>query len=220
MSAIITLTCLVHLKTLVNSPTFSIQINKKETIEKLKETIKENNAPDFDKFTAKNLKLWKIDIADDPRHYFTEYYLGEIYDHRKEISTTGHVEDYWTDTPPKGNIHIIVEPPVQVIFIPVHGAPVVKIKPHNIEFKEMVGCEQTELKPVLYGLPDYDLYMYLDDTGLLKDLPRNALATCLLYGRKMDQVPGVRGHVVLYDSYKQLTLDDFRFILSTAQNLN
>ncbi|CAJ0823320.1 8642_t:CDS:2 [Entrophospora sp. SA101] len=169
---------------------------------------------------TKNLKLWKIDIADDPRHYFTEYYLGEIYDHRKEISTTGHVEDYWTDTPPKGNIHIIVEPPVQVIFIPVHGAPVVKIKPHNIEFKEMVGCEQTELKPVLYGLPDYDLYMYLDDTGLLKDLPRNALATCLLYGRKMDQVPGVRGHVVLYDSYKQLTLDDFRFILSTAQNLN
>ena len=72
---------------------------------------------------------------------------------------------------------------------------------------------------ILYGLPGY---IYGDEFGLLKKsyCTRNPLATVLLYGRKLNEVPGVRGPVVLTDARKSLTLDDFRYILSTAKNLN
>ena len=44
---------------------FQVKVNTGQTVEELKEVIKNKNTSDFDKLTAKDLRLWKVRIPDD-----------------------------------------------------------------------------------------------------------------------------------------------------------
>jgi hypothetical protein len=101
----ITLLCLVKGNTLANA--FPVHIDKNSLIGDLKEAIKAKKAPEFDNFPADRLKLWKVEIPGDHVDLLSNLSLEE-----NELSAINDIGDYWTEKPPKKNIHVIVEPPV------------------------------------------------------------------------------------------------------------
>ncbi|GES74368.1 hypothetical protein GLOIN_2v1580557 [Rhizophagus clarus] len=164
---------------------FSVQISGDKTIEELKEVIKK---AEFNNFSVEDISLEMVEIPynhEDIINFFHDNLFGE------KLLENKYIKDYWADAPPEGNIHILVKPPRRVIFIPVIGAPQVMVRPEG-KFKEMIGCERTEIHSILSGLPGYELSIYTDEIGSLKNLPKNDLASCLYYGGKCDQEPGIR----------------------------
>ncbi len=146
----ITLLCLLQQRRPGDVYTFSVQISKNKTIGELKEVIKKENAPEFDNFPTEDLQLSKIDILDsDVISFFDDGCYGD------ELPATRYIKDYWVN-PPEGYIQVLVEPPKQVIFIPVIGTPIVVIKPKN-KFKDMIGCERTE--PTCFSTPFCMVYL-------------------------------------------------------------
>jgi hypothetical protein len=100
----ITLFCLVKGNTSVNA--FEVDIEKDKSISKLKEAIKEKiDVPA--NFKAKDLKVWKVKIPDDQDDLLSNLTLN----YGDELLATREIGDYWTEKPPKRNIHVIVEPP-------------------------------------------------------------------------------------------------------------
>jgi len=61
MNDAITLFCLVAGDDPVDR-TFSVEISKTDTVDKLKKRIKTENSPRFDDITAQELTLWKVNI--------------------------------------------------------------------------------------------------------------------------------------------------------------
>src|SRR4051794_40843627 len=124
MSAV-TFLCLLQRNSPTDMRTFKVQVSKDSTVGELKEVIM-NNRPDLNYFAVEKLQLFKVDIPNDS----FEDDLDDLYYDREGLLTTRCVKDYWTNIPEK-NIHIVVEPPQQVIFIPVIGAPEMMILSRN-----------------------------------------------------------------------------------------
>jgi hypothetical protein len=100
----ITLFCLVKGNTTANA--FPVRIDKGQFIGDLKEAIKEKiDVPA--NFKAKDLKLWKKEIPDDQDDLLSNLTLND----GDELLATREIGDYWTEKPPKRNIHVIVEAP-------------------------------------------------------------------------------------------------------------
>src|SRR5581483_3487269 len=127
----ITLCCLVLGKQPASLHAFQVKINTGQTVEELKEVIKNKNTSDFDKLTAKDLRLWKVRIPDDRDDLISSINRDLIDDESDDDSidedsmnnkvdkvnmlATQYIDDYWTDVPPKRYIHVIIEPPKHVI---------------------------------------------------------------------------------------------------------
>ena len=101
----ITLLCLVKGNTLANA--FPVDIDKDQLVGHLKDAIKVKKSPEFDNFSADRLKLWKVMIPDDQDDLLSNLTLND----GDELLATREIGDYWTEKPPKRNIHVIVSPP-------------------------------------------------------------------------------------------------------------
>src|ERR1043165_6011095 len=101
----ITLFCLVKGNTTANA--FEVDIEKDKSISKLKEAIKAKKQNDFAGVDADKLRLWKKEIPDDQDDLLSNLTLND----GDELLATREIGDYWTEKPPKRNIHVIVEPP-------------------------------------------------------------------------------------------------------------
>src|ERR1044072_2695675 len=101
----ITLFCLVKGNTSENA--FSVKISRDEPISELKEVIKAKKQNDFAGVDADKLRLWKKEIPDEQDDLLINLTLND----GDELLATKEIGDYWTEKPPKRNIHVIVEPP-------------------------------------------------------------------------------------------------------------
>src|ERR1051326_44768 len=101
----ITLLCLVKGNTLANA--FPIDVNKDQLVGHLKKVIKAEKQNDFAGIDADRLKLWKKEIPDDQDNLLSNLTLND----GDELLATRELGDYWTEKPPKRNIHVIIEPP-------------------------------------------------------------------------------------------------------------
>src|SRR5207248_5680271 len=101
----ITLLCLVKGNTLANA--FPVDIDKDQLVGHLKKVIKAEKQNDFTSIDADKLKLWKVTIPDDQDDLLSNLTLND----GNELLATREIGDYWTEKPPKRNIHVIVKPP-------------------------------------------------------------------------------------------------------------
>jgi Crinkler effector protein N-terminal domain len=101
----ITLLCLVKGNTTANA--FSVKISRDEPISELKDAIKAKKHKTFHGVEADELKLWKKEIPDDQDDLLSNLTLND----GDELLATREIGDYWTEKPPKRNIHVIVKPP-------------------------------------------------------------------------------------------------------------
>ena len=101
----ITLFCLVKGNTTANA--FSVKISRDESISELKDAIKAKKQNDFAGVDADRLKLWKVTIPDDQDDLLSKLTLND----GDELLATREIGDYWTEKPPKRNIHVIISPP-------------------------------------------------------------------------------------------------------------
>ena len=101
----ITLLCLVKGNTLANA--FPVDIDKDQLVGHLKKVIKAEKQNDFTSIDADKLKLWKVTIPDDQDDLLSNLTLND----GNELLATREIGDYWTEKPPKRNIHVIISPP-------------------------------------------------------------------------------------------------------------
>ena len=101
----ITLFCLVKGNTTANA--FEVDIEKGKSISHLKKVIKAEKQNDFTSIDADKLKLWKVTIPDDQDDLLSNLTLND----GNELLATREIGDYWTEKPPKRNIHVIISPP-------------------------------------------------------------------------------------------------------------
>src|SRR5689334_17975541 len=88
----ITLRCLVLGKQPASLNAFQVKINTGQTVEELKEVIKNKNTTDFDKLTAKDLRLWKVRIPDDRDDLISSINRDLIDDESDEDSMNNKVD--------------------------------------------------------------------------------------------------------------------------------
>ncbi len=100
----ITLLCLV--KGNITANAFPVDIDKDQLVGHLKKVIKAEKQNDFAGVDADKLKLWNVKIPDDYDDPLSNISL------QPELLATRDIGDYWTEKPPKRNIHVLVEPPV------------------------------------------------------------------------------------------------------------
>ncbi|RIA93809.1 hypothetical protein C1645_866758 [Glomus cerebriforme] len=112
-SSNITLCCLIHGNNLAAA--FPVKINTDKTIGELKKIIKDENSNEFAIVDAKDLMLWKVEIPDDNEDEKIRFLLQYKFEIKTELLGTRYIEDYWTDSPPKRCIHVIVKSPPAVI---------------------------------------------------------------------------------------------------------
>ena len=84
------------------STDFSVTIDANETIDDLKELIKNKNAPDLNDINPAKLKLWKVDTPDDQEIDFSSLAPED------ELKPTWSVGDYWQTKPPMKHIHVLI----------------------------------------------------------------------------------------------------------------
>ena len=109
------LNCLVYGETIERA--FPVDIPVAKTVGDLKEMIKIKQQPKFDRFTANELDVWKVNIPSNyPENPFLkvleENPMADIEGALKGVKTNplSEVGDYWQE-PCKYNIQVIVEPP-------------------------------------------------------------------------------------------------------------
>ncbi|GBC28180.2 hypothetical protein GLOIN_2v1580557 [Rhizophagus irregularis DAOM 181602=DAOM 197198] len=96
----------IHSQTL---SAFPVHIDGNSLVGDLKDAIKAKKAPVFDNFAADELRLWKVEISGD---HLDDQLKNLNLNGSGELSAINEIGDYWTEKPPKKNIHVIVEPPV------------------------------------------------------------------------------------------------------------
>jgi hypothetical protein len=99
----IKLFCLVQKET---TP-FPVVINRGETVGDLKDAIKAKNPNDFQGVDARKLRLWKVEIPDD----HSDLIQGQTLQDNNQLLPTHYLDEYWTDTPPRRHIHVIIKLP-------------------------------------------------------------------------------------------------------------
>ncbi|GBB90267.1 hypothetical protein RclHR1_17160007 [Rhizophagus clarus] len=101
----ITLLCLVKRNTIANA--FPVHIDGNSLVGDLKDAIKAKKAPEFDNFLADRLKLWKVMIPSDQDDQLRNLILQDS----DELLAINDIGDYWSTSPPKKHIHVIVKLP-------------------------------------------------------------------------------------------------------------
>ena len=101
----IKLFCLEKGKTPAAQHAFPVNISREETVGDLKKLIKAEKTPHFDNFPADNLRLWQVEIPVDRNDL-----IQELQDNG-QLKATDYIDDYWTATPKRRHIHVIVEVP-------------------------------------------------------------------------------------------------------------
>ena len=86
-----------------NSTPFSVTIGVNETIDDLKELIKNKNAPDLNDINPVKLKLWRAEIPDDQEIDFSSLAPED------ELKPTRRINRYWEATPPEEHVHVLVK---------------------------------------------------------------------------------------------------------------
>jgi hypothetical protein len=89
---------------------FSVDIQPDATVDDLKKAIKTANQPAFDHFDADSLDLFKVDVpAPDP---IKASKLIDGFDLTSmKMNPTFELRDYYSDSPPKYTIHVLVQDP-------------------------------------------------------------------------------------------------------------
>ena len=100
--ASITLICLVK----GSSTAFPVDIDRNLLVGHLKKAIKAEKQNDFAGIDADKLRLWKVEISGDRDDIIQNQTLQDS----DELLAINDIGDYWTDTPPKKYIHVIIEP--------------------------------------------------------------------------------------------------------------
>jgi hypothetical protein len=106
--ATIALLCLVHGDSADHA--FPVRIDKTLLIGDLKKEIKKEKAPEFDKFAADKLNLWKVDISYDDEDAVKQLALKET-DVIKKMLPASEIGEYFENTPTKKCIHVVIECP-------------------------------------------------------------------------------------------------------------
>ena len=101
----ITLLCLVKGNTTANA--FPVDIDKDQLVGHLKKVIKAEKQNDFAAIDADRLKLWKVTIPGDQDDQLRNLILQDS----DELLAINDIGDYWTTSPPKKHIHVIVKLP-------------------------------------------------------------------------------------------------------------
>ena len=101
----ITLFCLV--KGNVSENAFSVKISRDEPISELKDAIKAKKQNDFAGIDADRLKLWKVTIPGDQ----DDQLRNLILQNSDELLAINDIGDYWSTSPSKKHIHVIVKLP-------------------------------------------------------------------------------------------------------------
>ncbi|RHZ69128.1 hypothetical protein Glove_290g6 [Diversispora epigaea] len=89
---------------------FPVKIDRDDTIGDLKKAIKAEKPNDFFRVDADKLRLWKEEIPDDKDDLLSVLSLQD----EDELFSTRDIEFYWTDTPKKKHIHVIIKQPVSM----------------------------------------------------------------------------------------------------------
>jgi len=103
----ITLVCLIKGNLPENA--FAIDIDSNKLISHLKDAIKAKNAQTFANVDAKDLKLWKVVIPADRADLIQGQ--SQFLQDNNQLKATDYIDDYWTVTPKRRHIHVIVEAP-------------------------------------------------------------------------------------------------------------
>ncbi|PKY58869.1 hypothetical protein RhiirA4_481145 [Rhizophagus irregularis] len=101
--SIISLICLLEGDTFANA--FEIDIEKNNSICKLKEIIKKKNAQTFANIDAKDIRLWKVNIPDDREDQLINLSLQD----KDELLATRKILKYFPSPPPEEHVHVIVK---------------------------------------------------------------------------------------------------------------
>jgi len=101
--------------------------------------------------------------------------------------------------------------PTNKIFIPVVGSP--KIITNDMdEFNKLIGCKTTSGHVLNFDYFGYKLSIFVDDTGMYKNLPINPLGSILI-----GEYAPILGNCIIIDDYKELTLDDLEKLVKIAK---
>jgi len=101
--SIVSLICLLEGDTFANA--FEVDIEKSNTICKLKDIIKRNNAQTFAKINAKDIRLWKVKIPDNREDQLNNLSLQD----KDELLATRKISKYFPSPPPEEHVHVIVK---------------------------------------------------------------------------------------------------------------
>ncbi|KAF9284123.1 hypothetical protein BGZ68_004905 [Mortierella alpina] len=123
---LLTLLCLVD----GGKTSFRIKINSTETVDGLKELIKEKNSNIFSDVDAYQLTLWKVSIPVAPNGERKEISLVDV-PSKEEFDETDDISDVFKVKPPKKTIHIIVQRPQGII---IHRPQATTIPKRSIPF--------------------------------------------------------------------------------------
>ncbi|KAF9924655.1 hypothetical protein BGZ67_009152, partial [Mortierella alpina] len=108
---LLTLFCLVDGEATSNA--FSVKVSPNDTVDNLKELIKNKKAPEFDDIATDKLTLWRIahSVVAANKH---QPVLLNVIDSQTELDPTDDISEVFEQQPPKKTIHIIVQRPPQV----------------------------------------------------------------------------------------------------------
>ncbi|KAF9922108.1 hypothetical protein BGZ67_010720, partial [Mortierella alpina] len=108
---LLTLFCLVDGEATSNA--FSVKVPLSDTVDDLKEVIKNKKPVDFEHVDANNLTLWRVAHPVIAANKHQPVLLNAI-DSHTELDPTDDICDVFEQQPPKKTIHIIVQRPPQV----------------------------------------------------------------------------------------------------------
>ena len=99
----ITLFCIVQ----GTSTPFPVDIDSNLSVGHLKDAIKAKKPNDFAGIDADRLRLWKVEIPADR----DDLIQGQTLQDNDQLQPTRYLDEYWTVTPKRRHIHVIVEVP-------------------------------------------------------------------------------------------------------------
>ena|SRR6185369_3181805 len=105
----IKLFCLEKGKTPAAQHAFPVNISREESISALKKLIKAEKPVAFAHVDADNLRLWMVEIPTDRNDPIQEQ--PQLLQDNNQLKATDYIDDYWTATPKRRHIHVIVEVP-------------------------------------------------------------------------------------------------------------
>ena len=103
----ITLVCLVKGNLPANA--FTVDIDSGKLVSHLKKVIKAELHPQFKHVTVKDIKLWKVEIPVNR----VDLIQGQpqLLQDNDQLKATDYIDNYWTLTPKRRHIHVIIEAP-------------------------------------------------------------------------------------------------------------
>ena len=83
---------------------FVVRIGKNKLVDELKEAIKEEIKSAFVNISARDLRLWKIEIPDDNEEELQNLTLQDS----DQLMSSKEIKYYWSSPPPKDTINVIM----------------------------------------------------------------------------------------------------------------